>query len=103
MITFDKTEFDLGNVKYGQTVTVTAIVTNTNSVPVSLSTTNSSCSCTTGQVEYSTLNPNSKSEFKITFNSNKSGRGTQAKSINLDYTIDRVTKSKTFRIKANVI
>jgi len=103
MINFDNLEFDLGDVKHGQTKSVDVNVTNNSSSTVNLIPSNASCSCTTGSVDYSTMQPNSKAIFKISFNSNKSGRGKQAKSINLTYTINRQSFSQVFRIKANVI
>ena len=103
MITFDNLEFDLGDVKHGQTKTVNVNITNNGSTPVSLLPSNASCSCTTGHVDYSTMQPNSKAVFKISFNSNKVSKGRIAKSINLSYTIDRQSFSQIFRIKANVV
>ncbi len=103
MITFDNTEFDLGTINYGETKSVDVNITNSGSTEVTLKTSNASCSCTTGHLEYSTLQPNSKGKFTIIFNSNKSGKGESARSINLDYSINRKSFNHTFRVKANVI
>lgn len=102
MIIFDNLEFDLGNVLYGQVKSVDVNITNSGSTPVSLNVSNASCSCTSGHLEYSTIQPNSKGKLTISFNTNKSGRGNQSKSIALNYTIDRQSYHQTFRIKANV-
>lgn len=103
MIHFDNLEFDLGLVKYGQIVSAKVNITNNGSVPVKLNPSYSSCSCTSGTVDPSTLQANSKGIFTINLNTNKSGKGKQAKSITLNYTINNSTFSQVFRIKANVV
>lgn len=103
MITFDNLEFDLGNVAYGQSKSVDVNIDNSGSIPATLKSLNSSCSCTSGHLNYSTLQPNSKGLYTITLNSTKAGKGKQAKSIDLQYTIGKENFSQTFRIKANVI
>lgn len=103
MVYFDNLEFDLGNVLFGPTQSVIVNITNDGSTPVKLTPTNSSCSCTSGNVDPSILQGKSKGTFTITLNTTKSGRGKQAKSITLNYEIDRRSNSQVFRIKANVI
>lgn len=103
MIKFSKTEFDLGNITYGQNKSVTVTVTNTGSDNVTLSVSNSSCSCTTGTIVGPLLKPGGTSQFIIDFNSMKAGVGSnQAKSISLNYTIKNVTLNQLFRFKVNV-
>lgn len=104
MLHFSNTEFDLGTIPYTQTVSVDAILTNTGTEPVNLQSANASCSCTSGHLEYSTLQPGAKGKYTISFNTVKSGKGAnQARSIALNYTINRQTFSQIFRIKANVV
>lgn len=104
MLHFDNIEFDLGTVQYTQTKLVDVNITNNGPEAVTLQPANASCSCTTGHVEYSTLQPGAKGKFTISFNTNKSGKGAnQARSIALNYTINRQTFSQIFRIKANVV
>lgn len=104
MLHFDNIEFDLGTVQYTQTKSVDVNITNNGPEAVTLQPANASCSCTTGHVEYSTLQPGAKGKFTISFNTNKSGKGAnQARSIALNYTINRQTFSQIFRIKASVI
>ena len=103
MVHFDNLEFDLGDMKKGLTKSVKVNITNNSSVPVSLTPANASCSCTSGSVNFSTMQPNSKAIFTISFNSNRTGSGKQSKSINLSYTLNNQTFSQVFRIKANVI
>lgn len=103
MLNFDNLEFDLGEIKYGIVKTVDVNVTNDTSSVVSLTPANASCSCTTGYMDYTTLQPKSKGVFKISLNTSKSGKGKQARSIALNYSIDRKSFSQIFRIKANVV
>lgn len=103
MVHFDNLEFDLGDIKKGLTKSVKVNITNTSSVPVSLTPANASCSCTSGSVDFSTMQPNSKAVFTISFNSNRTGNGKQSKSINLSYVVNKQSFSQVFRIKANVI
>ena len=104
MIKFSETEFDLGNVIYGQNKSVTVTITNTGSDVIKLSVANSSCSCTTGTIIGPLLNPGGSSQFVIDFNSIKSGSGqNQAKSISLTYTIKNATLNQLFRLKINVV
>ena len=104
MLHFSSTEFDLGTVPYGQTSSVDAILTNNGPEPITLQSANASCSCTSGHLEYSTLQPGAKGKYTISFNTVKSGKGAnQARSIALNYTINRQTFSQTFRIKADVV
>lgn len=103
MINFDNLEFDLGDIQHGVTKTVQVNIENSGSSVVNLTVANSGCSCTTGSVDYSTMQPNSKAKFTISFNTVKSGKGKQAKSIALNYTINKKSFSQIFRIKANVV
>lgn len=103
MISFDNLEFDLGNIQHGITKTVQVNIENSGSSIVNLVVSNSGCSCTTGSVDYSTMQPNSKAIFTIVFNTVKAGKGKQAKSIALNYTINKKSFSQIFRVKANVI
>ena len=103
MVHFDNLEFDLGDVKKGLTKSVKVNITNNSSVPVALMPANASCSCTSGNVDFSTMQPNSKAVFTISFNSGRTGNGKQSKSINLNYSFNRESFSQVFRIKANVI
>ena len=91
MITFDKTEFDLGTLKYGDIGTVVSQVTNSLLVNITLEPANSSCSCTTGSITKIVLPPGETTEFKISLNTIKAGRGSnQTKSIELRYIVTGV-------------
>jgi hypothetical protein len=104
MISFDQTEFMLGPVKYGDTKIVTVNVFNNSSEIVTLSTANSSCSCTTGSLKDTRLLPNGKTQFKISLNSLKAGKGlNQVKTIQLKYDLNRQQHSQIFRLKVNVV
>jgi hypothetical protein len=103
MIHFDNLEFDLGTVTYGQSLSAKVNITNNGSQSVMLTPNNASCSCTSGSLDYSTLQAGGKGVFIITLNTQKAGKGQQAKSINLSYTVGTTTNSQVFRIKANVI
>lgn len=104
MIGFDQTDFNLGNIKYGDTKVVTVNITNTSTETVELTPMNSSCSCTTGSLKQSKLAPNERTQFNISLNSTKAGKGTnQVKSIQLNYKIGGSTYNQVFRLKANVV
>lgn len=104
MITFDKTEFDLGNVKHGEIKTVTSIIKNQTEETITFVPANSSCSCTTGSVVNPSVVPNGTTDFNISFDTKKAGVGmNQVKSIALNYSISRQQHSQIFRFKANVI
>ena len=104
MIKFDRTEFILDDIKYGESTTVVTNVSNLSSDGVDLDVSNSSCSCTTGAIENRKLPPNGKTKFSITLNTAKAGKGlNQIKSISLKYVINRQQFSQVFRLKVNVI
>ncbi len=104
MIGFDQTDFNLGNIKYGDTKVVTVNITNTSTETVELTPMNSSCSCTTGSLKQNKLAPNERTQFNISLNSVKAGKGTnQVKSIQLNYKLNKQTLSQVFRLKANVV
>ena len=104
MISFNKTEFTLGNIKYGETGKAYADVFNNSTETVHLTPANSSCSCTSGTVDNAKLPPNGKTRFVISLNTLKSGKGmNQVKAISLTYKLGKKQFSQVFRIKANVI
>jgi hypothetical protein len=104
MISFDKTEFILTPIKYGDIKTITVNVFNNSSETVTLHTANSSCSCTTGSLKDTKLKPNSKTEFKISLSTLKAGKGlNQVKTIQLKYDLNRQQYSQVFRIKVDIV
>lgn len=104
MIVFDKTEFALGNIKYGDIGKATVNIVNTSNSAVDLAVISSSCSCTTGLIKNPKLAPNSSTQFIISLNTVKAGRGmNHVKSIQLNYTLDGKQFSQVFRIKLNIV
>ena len=104
MIKFDNTEFLLGNIKYGNTTSVTVNISNISDNDITLEITNSSCSCTTGKIKDSIIKPNGKTQFTISLNTAKAGKGmNQVKSISLKYKLASIQYSQIFRIKVNII
>jgi len=104
MISFDQTEFILGAIKYGDIKVVSVNIFNNSGETVALETSNSSCSCTTGSLMATKLAPNAKTQFKISLNTLKAGKGiNQVKSISLKYTFNRQQYSQIFRLKVNVV
>lgn len=104
MISFDKTEFILGNHKLGEFVTAIVTVTNNSPQTVELVPANSSCSCTSGVVQTPKLAAGQKTLFTITVSTSKAGKGAnQVKSISLGYKLGKQQLSQVFRVKLSVI
>jgi hypothetical protein len=98
MISFDKTEFILTPIKYGDIKTITVNVFNNSSETVTLHTANSS------SLKDTKLKPNSKTEFKISLSTLKAGKGlNQVKTIQLKYDLNRQQYSQVFRIKVDIV
>ncbi len=104
MIKFSETDINLGILNYGKEGKAVIDVSNLYNQEVKLETANSSCSCTTGSLKDYKLQPNGKTQFTITLNTTKAGKGmNQAKSIQLKYIVNGETHSQTFRLKANIV
>lgn len=103
-IHFDNTDFQLGNLKYGETKLTIVTVTNTSGQDMVLETANSSCSCTSGSLKQTRLAGAGKTQFVISLNTVKAGKGmNQVKTIQLKYTVGGVVAVQIFRLKANII
>lgn len=104
MISFDQTEFQLGNVSYGETKVSTVNITNKSTQYIKLSVANASCSCTTGSLKSTSLSPGDKTQLLISLNSKKAGKGAnQVKTIQMQYVLSGTTYNQLFRLKANIV
>ena len=69
----DQTEFDLGNLKQGEPVTVTALVHNKGNSPLIIYNTRASCGCTDIDYNKKPVLPGDTLKIKITYNAEDAG------------------------------
>lgn len=103
MLTFNSIQFDLGDVKFGDTKQQDVILTNNTSEAISVQSVGSSCSCTSGRMEKNPLEAYKSGKFHIFFNSTKAGKGSQIKSIDLSWMEEGQPRKQTIRFTVNVI
>ena len=103
MLTFDNTQFDLGDVNFGDTKQQNVLVTNNTSEAIVIHSTGSSCSCTSGRMDSNPIEAYKSGKFQIFFNTTKTGRGLQVKSITLTWMEGGQTRNQTITFKVNVI
>lgn len=102
MLIINETEYDLGNVKFGNISERLIDVSNHSNQQVAVNPIGTSCSCTTGTLLINPLPPNSTTQAKILFNSNKVGMGAHAKSFTISWLLNGNHYSHTIRFKVNV-
>lgn len=103
MLTFDKTQFDLGDVKFGNTKQQNIIVTNNTSEAISIQSTSSSCSCTSGRMQSNPIEAYKTGIFHVFFDTTKTGKGSQVKSITLNWVEDGQQRNQAIKFTVNVI
>lgn len=103
MLTFNKLEWDLGDVKFTTTREFSVEITNNSDIPTVVNNSGSSCSCTTGRMDKNPIPANGKQNFIVMFNSNKAGRGSQVKNITLNWEYEGHRFSQMIKFKVNVV
>ena len=102
MLLINEKEYDLGNVKFGNVSERFIPISNPTNQSITVNPIGSSCSCTTGTVEKNPLPPNSATQAKVLFNSNKTGKGQHTKSFTISWVVNGKHHSHTIRFKVNV-
>lgn len=103
MLTFNAIQFDLGQVKFGETKQQDVIVTNNTPEAISLQSVGSSCSCTSGRMDVNPIESYKTGKFHIFFNSTKTGKGSQIKTITLNWVEDGQQRNQTIKFTVDVI
>lgn len=103
MLSFNKLEFDLNQVKFGQSANFPVEITNNSIGPIVVNNSGSSCSCTTGAMSRNPIEPTTTQIFTVNFDSNKAGRGVQQKSITISWDYNNQHFSQTIKFKVDVI
>jgi hypothetical protein len=99
-LTFDKLNFDFGNIKQNVKVTTDFNLTNTGKSALNIRQSKSNCGCTVVQIDKMTLEPGESIPVKVTFDPT-GRRGVQQKSISL-FSNDPMNPTQMITIKANV-
>ena len=103
MLTFDNIQFDLGDVKFGSTKQQNVLLTNNTSEAIVIHSTGSSCSCTSGRMQSNPIEAYKTGIFQIFFDTTKTGRGAQIKSITLTWVEGGQQRNQAITFKVNVI
>lgn len=103
MLTFENTQFDLGDVKFGETKQKNITINNNTSEAISVQSTTTSCSCTSGRMQSNPIEAYKQGIFHIFFDTTKTGRGEQVKSITLNWNEGGQHRNQTITFKVNVI
>lgn len=103
MLTFSTIEFDMGDVKFGQTKQHDVVLTNNSAEAIDVNSVGSSCSCTSGRMDKNPIESYKSGKFHIFFNSLKTGRGSQVKTITVNWMEGGQNRNQTIRFKVNVI
>jgi len=102
MLTFSTLQFDMGDVKFGNKKSFPVNVKNESIETIVLHHSGSSCSCTTASVDKNPILPNTNTNFNVHFNSNKTGKGSQVKSIIASWNENGQPKTQKIQFKVNV-
>ena len=98
VMTFEETEFDLGNIPQGQTVEKVFKFKNTGDAPLVVTDAKSSCGCTIPQKPEAPVAPGETGEILVKYNG--SGRNAVTKTVTITANTEKGTEQ--LRIKAFV-
>ncbi len=101
-MSFDKKEFNFGDIKLGETVSTEFIFTNKGKAPLKIYKTKASCGCTASNPEKTELAPGESSNIKVSFNSTGKHEGDQQQSVTI-YCNDPAEPTQMINIKGKVV